>query len=66
MKIQVILLIIFSAFTMNLAVQCALGIKGASESKNCNRKSTLIKLGVIFISVIFLWFFFVKVIFFVT
>jgi electron transport complex protein RnfA len=48
---------------MNLALQCAMGIKGASESKNCSRKSTIIRLGIIFITVVFLWLFFSKIIF---
>jgi electron transport complex protein RnfA len=56
--ITLILLVIFSAFNMNLTLQCALGIKGAGESRNCSRKSTFINLCVIFFAVIFLWLFF--------
>jgi len=56
--ITLILLVIFSAFNMNLALQCAMGIKGAPESKNCSRKSTFINLCIIFFAVIVLWLFF--------
>jgi electron transport complex protein RnfA len=45
--------LIFSGFTMNLVLQCGLGIN--SESKNINWKSTLIKYGIIFFTVISLW-----------
>jgi len=54
--------IIFSAFTINLSLQCALGVKGISESKNPGSKTILIKLGIIFFSVILLWFLFFKII----
>ena len=50
-----ILLIIFSAFTMNLTLQCALGIRGLAESKTYKQNSTMIRLGLIFISIILLW-----------
>jgi len=56
--ITLILLVIFSAFNMNLALQCAMGIRGASESKNCSRKTTFYHLCVIFFAVIILWIFF--------
>ena len=58
-----LILFIFSMLNMNLVLQCAMGIKGAEESKNCGRKSTIIRLGIIFITVIFLWLFFSKIIF---
>ena len=58
-----IVLLVFSAFTMNLTLQCALGIKGAAEAGNYGKSATLIKLSVIFLSVIMLWFFFSGVIF---
>jgi electron transport complex protein RnfA len=48
---------------MNLALQCAMGIKGAPESKNCSRKTTIIRLGIIFITIIFLWLFFYRIVF---
>ena len=57
-----LLLLIFSGFTMNIVLQCALGIKGIAESKIPVNRLTLIKSGLIFISIIFLWFFFSRVI----
>jgi electron transport complex protein RnfA len=57
-----VILIILSAFSMNLTLQCALGIKGAAESKNPGHFSNFIKLGIIFFSVILLWAFFFKII----
>ena len=60
--IPLILLIIFSVFSMNLSLQCALGIKGASQSRNCSRKSTIINLGIIFFSIIILWFIFCRIV----
>jgi len=61
-NIPLLLLIIFSAFTMNLVLQCALGIKGAAEAVNHIRITTLIKLGIIFLCVILLWVVFSKII----
>jgi len=57
-----VILIILSAFSMNLTLQCALGIKGAAESKNPGHFSNFIRLGIIFFSVILLWAFFYKII----
>ena len=61
-NIPLILLIIFSAFTMNLVLQCALGIKGVAHSKNTSRVSSLIKTGIIFASILLLWVFFSKIV----
>jgi len=61
--IPVILLMIFSAFTMNLMLQCALGLKGTAETGNNRGLTTLIKLGLIFFSVILLWVFLSKIFF---
>jgi hypothetical protein len=58
-----VILFIFSMFNMNLVLQCAMGMKGSSESKNCSRISTIIRLGIIFITVIFLWLFFSGIVF---
>jgi electron transport complex protein RnfA len=58
-----LLLFIFSAFSINIALQCALGIKGAAESKNCGRISTIIRLGIIFLTVILIWLFFSGIVF---
>ena len=52
-EIPFVFLVIFSAFTMNLTLQCALGIN--AEAGNSGRLTTLIKLGIIFIAVIILW-----------
>lgn len=60
-EIPYLLLIIFSAFTMNLTLQCALGIRGASESKTYKQTSTMIKLGIMFILIIILWVLFSRV-----
>jgi Na+-translocating ferredoxin:NAD+ oxidoreductase RnfA subunit len=60
---SLLILFIFSMLNMNLALQCAMGIKGAAESKNCSRKSTIIRLGIIFITVVFLWLFFTGIVF---
>ncbi|MDR2597331.1 MAG: hypothetical protein LBC76_08440 [Treponema sp.] len=59
--ISLLMLVIFSAFTMNLTLQCALGIKGAAVWSNRGKKTSFIRLLIIFISVIFLWFLFSKI-----
>lgn len=58
-----LVLFIYSAFTINLVLQCALGIKGVVESKNHFIVSSLVKLGLVFVSVILLWVFFSRIIF---
>jgi len=60
---QFVLLLICSGFSMNLVLQCGLGIKGAAESKNPPGLSTLIRTGIIFFSVILLWFFFSRIVY---
>jgi len=55
-----LMLVIFSAFTMNLTLQCALGIKGAAVRGNCGKTISLIRLLIIFVSVVLLWFLFSK------
>jgi len=60
--IQLVLLLICSGFSMNLVLQCGLGIKGAAESKNPLNVSTLIRMIIIFFSVILLWFFFSRIV----
>jgi len=62
-QIPFVVLIILSAFSMNLTLQCALGIKGAAESKNPGHYSNFLKLGIIFFSVILLWAFFSKLLY---
>jgi len=56
-----LMLLIFSAFTMNLTLQCALGLKGAADSDNYNITTSLIRLLIVFISVVFLWLLFSKI-----
>ncbi|MDR0322609.1 MAG: hypothetical protein LBI28_14020 [Treponema sp.] len=57
-----LLLFIYSAFTINLVLQCGLGIRGVVESKHPLDKYTYVKLGIMFFSVILLWFVFSKII----
>ena len=61
-NIPLILLVIFSGFTMNLVLQCALGIKGVAHSRDPGRLSSLIKTGIIFAAILLLWIFFSKII----
>ena len=58
-----LLLIIFSAFTMNLILQCALGLKGVASAKNCSTLLSLIRLSLIFFITILLWAVFSGIIF---
>jgi len=60
---QLLLLLICSGFSMNIVLQCGLGIKGAAESKNPPGLSTLIRTGIIFFSVILLWLFFSRIVY---
>jgi len=63
METQLVFLFIFSGFSINLILQCGLGIKGAAESRNPLGASTLVKIGIIFLSIIFLWLFFSKLVY---
>jgi len=54
-NMPLVFMVIFSAFSMNLVLQCGLGIKGVAEAEIPGRRLTLIKLGIIFVSVILLW-----------
>jgi len=58
-----LLLLIYSGFTINLVLQCALDLNGVAESRNPYNISSLIKLGLIFLSVIILWFLFSRILF---
>jgi len=60
---HILLLFIYSGFTMNILLQCGLGLKGAVESKSNLNITTFIKLALIFSSVILLWLFFSKALF---
>jgi Na+-translocating ferredoxin:NAD+ oxidoreductase RnfA subunit len=59
--VPLILLFVISVFTMNLTLQCALGIKGTAESKKSGALINLIKTGIIFFSIVVLWLMFSKV-----
>ena len=60
---SLLLLFIYSGFTINLILQCGLGIKGVVESKNPFGISILIKSLVIFFTVVLLWLFFSKIVY---
>jgi len=62
-NIPILLFFIYSAFSVNLLLQCGLGIKGAVESKNIFNLSVLIKISIVFFTIIMLWLFFSKVLF---
>jgi len=61
-QIPFVVLIILSAFSMNLTLQCALGIRGAAEFRKPGNLLTFLKLVIIFLCVIMLWAFFFKII----
>jgi len=54
-EMSIIILMIFSCFMMNPVLQCALGVSGFTASKSHSKKSIIIKLSVVFITVILLW-----------
>jgi len=58
------LFVIFSGLSMNLMLQCGLGIEGAASSSSGGKgiMGALVKLVIIFISVLLLWVFFAKII----
>jgi electron transport complex protein RnfA len=58
------LFVIFSGLSMNLTLQCGLGIGGAASSSSGGKsiKGALEKLGVVFVSIVLLWAFFAKII----
>jgi electron transport complex protein RnfA len=58
-----LLLLVYSGFAVNLVLQCALGIKGIVESKTPFNLFTLIKLSLIFFTIILLWFFFSRILY---
>jgi electron transport complex protein RnfA len=57
-----IVLFISSGFTMNLMLQCAIGIEGGAFAENFSKKLTIIKLIISFITVILLYFIFTVII----
>jgi len=60
--IPLYLLLIYSCFSINLVLQCGLGIKGVVESKNPFDMPVFIKSIIVFISIICMWFFFSMVV----
>ena len=62
-NIPILLFFIYSCFTVNLLLQCGLGIKGAVESKVIFKFSVLINVITIFISIILLWLLFSRILF---
>jgi len=60
---SLLLLFIYSAFTINLVLQCAIGIKGVAESAKPVDVSTLSKSFIMFLSIVLLWFFFSRMLF---
>jgi len=62
-QIPPILLLICSCFTMNLILQCGLGLRGIVESKTSFDLPAFVKLSLVFSSIILLWLFFSKIIF---
>jgi len=60
---QLAILLIYSGLSINIVLQCGLGIKGIAESRNPPGISALIKMGIIFFSVVLLWFFFSRIVY---
>ncbi|MCL2266141.1 MAG: hypothetical protein FWC17_00055 [Treponema sp.] len=63
MNVMPLLLLIYSCFAINLVLQCALGLKGITESKAQFNRSAFAKLLLIFTAVIFTWFLFSRILF---
>jgi len=61
--IPLLILFIYSGFTINLVLQCGLGIRGIVESKNLFDISALTRIIIIFFTVILLWFLFTSVLY---
>jgi len=61
-EMPLLLLIISSAFTMNLILQCGLGIKAAPRSGKADNITILMKLSILFLTVILLWIVFSRII----
>ena len=58
-----LILLIYSGFSINLMLQCALGIKGPVESKDPLNLHMMIRLSIIFFCIILLWFFFSRILY---
>ena len=60
--IPLALFVIFSGLSMNLVLQCGLGIRGVISKSRRNTGSAFEKLVIVFISILLLWVFFAKII----
>jgi electron transport complex protein RnfA len=61
--VPLLLLFIYSGFTINIVLQCAIGIKGVAESRKAIDLESIIKTVIIFFTVNLMWFFFSMVIY---
>ncbi|MDR0501850.1 MAG: hypothetical protein LBH16_00865 [Treponema sp.] len=61
-KMPLVLFVFYSVFTMNLVLQCGLGIRGIAAVGNPDRILTLVKLSIVFAAVVLLWVIFSRVI----
>jgi len=63
MTIPLLLLFIYSGFTINIVLHCAIGIKGVAESKKAADWVSVLKTLIIFFTIILMWFFFSRIIY---
>jgi Na+-translocating ferredoxin:NAD+ oxidoreductase RnfA subunit len=63
MNIRTALIAFFAGLSMNLALQCGLGIRGIVISLGAGKKPPFVKMGILFITVFLLWIVFSCVIF---
>jgi electron transport complex protein RnfA len=55
---------VFASLSMNLVLQCGLGMRGVVITQGAGKKPPFIKLGILFITVLLLWIFFSYIVFF--
>ncbi|MDR2952808.1 MAG: hypothetical protein LBU82_06170 [Treponema sp.] len=60
--LPLVLFMIFSGLSMNLMLQCGLGLSNAASAKKKSKQLVLIQAGIIFTAVILLWVIFAKII----
>ncbi|MDR0315675.1 MAG: hypothetical protein LBH97_02095 [Treponema sp.] len=58
MNLPALYLMVFSGLSLNLILQCGLGMRGAALIKSSDNRLLFIKLGLIFITIFLLWGFF--------
>ena len=63
--IPLLLLFIYSGFTINIVLQCAIGIKGVAESRKAVDLQSVIKALIIFFTIVSMWFFFSRIVYLV-